>query len=130
MQRLRLLRLNTGKGAEPKPTFARVRSPSGGSTLITSAPRSASTSEHDGPITVWPSSRTRMPASGSSRADVSFAMPITSPSRCRSRAQFREVAAHLHRTRQRMADDVLGKLRTLDDPVEIDAGLDAHLLAH
>src|SRR4030095_15805232 len=67
MHKLRLLRLNTGKRAEPKPTLARVRSPSGGSTLITSAPRSASTTEHEGPMTVWPSSRMRIPESASSR---------------------------------------------------------------
>jgi len=40
----------------------------GGSTLITSAPRSASTRLHDGPITVWPNSSTRMPESGSASA--------------------------------------------------------------
>src|SRR5689334_7917544 len=64
MQRLRLLWLKTGKSAAPKPTAPRVRSPSGGSTLITSAPIPARISEHDGPMTVWPSSSTRMPSSG------------------------------------------------------------------
>ena len=40
-------------------------------------------------------------------------------------------AAALHdRARQRVADDVLGKPRALDQRLEIDAGRDAHLVAH
>jgi hypothetical protein len=61
-----LLRLNSGKKPEPEPSSRRVASPSRpwpmGSTLITSAPRSASTMPQVGPITMWVNSTTRMPA--------------------------------------------------------------------
>src|SRR6476659_46476 len=50
----RLLRLKYAKNPVAKPCSRRVRSPSGaGSTRITSAPRSASTTPQEGPITVW-----------------------------------------------------------------------------
>src|ERR1035437_373893 len=39
---------------------------------MTSAPRSSSTMLHDGPITVWPNSSTRMPESGSPSAGACF----------------------------------------------------------
>src|SRR5262247_2341941 len=42
----------------------------------------------------------------------------------------RQIAADLDAARQRMADDILGELGRRDELVEIDAGLDAHLLAH
>src|SRR5436305_1839656 len=42
----------------------RVASPSGGSTLITSAPRSASIRPHSGPETTRDTSTTRVPESG------------------------------------------------------------------
>src|SRR5262249_8372095 len=90
-----------------------------------------STMEHDGPMTVWPISSTRMPASGSSPPLRSGAfMPAASPLLARRRAQLREAAAELDRARQRMADDVFGKARALEQLVEIEAGIDAHLLAH
>ena len=57
-----LLRLNIGKKPAPAPSSVRVRSPSIGSTLITSAPRSASTMPQVGPITMWVNSTTRRPA--------------------------------------------------------------------
>ena len=64
--RLRLLRLNVGKKPAPEPGSRRVLSPSPtGSTLITSAPRSARMSPQLGPITMCENSTTRMPASGS-----------------------------------------------------------------
>jgi hypothetical protein len=64
--RLFLLRLNSGKKPEPEPSSLRVASPSRpwptGSTLMTSAPRSASIMPQDGPMTMWVNSTTRMPA--------------------------------------------------------------------
>ncbi len=42
---------------------------SGGSTLMTSAPRSPSSCPQNGPAITWPSSMTRMPASGPAPAD-------------------------------------------------------------
>ena len=65
MQMQRLLRLKYAKNPVAKPCSRRVRSPSGaGSTRITSAPRSASTTPQDGPITVWLNSSTVRSASG------------------------------------------------------------------
>src|SRR3954468_14571747 len=60
--RLFLLRLKTGKKPTPAASSRRVLSPSSGSTLITSAPRSASMSPHDGPITMCANSTTRTPS--------------------------------------------------------------------
>ena len=48
----------------PAPSRWRVRSPSIGSTLITSAPKSASTMPQVGPITMWVNSTTRNPVRG------------------------------------------------------------------
>ena len=59
-----LLRLNIGKKPAPAPSRRRVRSPSIGSTLITSAPMSASIMPHVGPMTMCVNSTTRSPASG------------------------------------------------------------------
>src|SRR6476620_9717166 len=59
-----LLRLNIGKKPAPAPSRWRVRSPSIGSTLITSAPRSASTMPQVGPMTMWVNSTTRSPFRG------------------------------------------------------------------
>src|SRR5689334_14633563 len=61
--RLFLLRLKTGKKPAPACSRRRVLSPSSGSTLITSAPRSARTSPHDGPTTMCENSTTRTPSS-------------------------------------------------------------------
>jgi hypothetical protein len=47
-----LLRLNSAKKPAPEPSSLRVLSPSTGSTLMTSAPRSASTMPQVGPITM------------------------------------------------------------------------------
>src|SRR5918996_4670957 len=66
--KLFLLRLNTGKNPAPAASSRRVLSPSRGSTLITSAPRSASTSPQDGPITMCANSTTRTPSSGSTKS--------------------------------------------------------------
>src|SRR5881227_2370947 len=48
----------------------RVRSPSGGSTLITSAPRSARALPHDGPDNTRDRSSTRTPSSGAGPASL------------------------------------------------------------
>src|SRR5262245_11048543 len=62
----RLLRLRKWKLAPLPAGMPRVWSPSPGrSTLMTSAPRSASSSPAEGPAMMWPSSRTRSPSSGS-----------------------------------------------------------------
>src|SRR3954468_22312348 len=61
--KLFLLRLNTGKKPAPACSRRRVLSPSSGSTLITSAPRSASASPQEGPITMCANSTTRTPSS-------------------------------------------------------------------
>src|SRR6267378_6904005 len=61
--KLFLLRLNTGKKPAPACSRRRVLSPSSGSTLITSAPRSASSRPHEGPITMCANSTTRTPSS-------------------------------------------------------------------
>src|SRR5581483_7042561 len=61
--KLFLLRLKTGKKPAPACSRRRVLSPSSGSTLITSAPRSASASPHEGPITMCANSTTRTPSS-------------------------------------------------------------------
>src|SRR5918996_1404101 len=66
--RLFLLRLNTGKKPAPAASRRRVLSPASGSTLITSAPRSASTSPQEGPITMCANSTTRTPSSGSTKS--------------------------------------------------------------
>src|SRR5688572_20094556 len=63
-----LLRLKTGKNPAPAASSRRVLSPASGSTLTTSAPRSASTSPQDGPITMCANSTTRTPSSGSTKS--------------------------------------------------------------
>src|SRR5947207_3673884 len=68
MARLFLLRLNTGKKPAPACSRRRVLSPASGSTLITSAPRSASTSPQEGPMTMCANSTTRTPSSGSTES--------------------------------------------------------------
>ena len=60
-----LLRLNIGKKPAPDPNKFLVLSPSIGSTLITSAPKSAKIIPQVGPITIWVNSTTRMPSYGS-----------------------------------------------------------------
>src|SRR5688572_2368999 len=52
----------------PAASRRRVLSPASGSTLITSAPRSASTRPQDGPITMCANSTTRTPSSGSTES--------------------------------------------------------------
>jgi hypothetical protein len=64
MAMLRLLRLKAEKKPAAKPSSRRVESPLAGSTLITSAPRSARIRPAVGPMMVWQNSSTRMPASG------------------------------------------------------------------
>src|SRR5690606_4700349 len=59
-----LFRLNIGKKPAPDPNSLRVESPPGGSTLITSAPKSANNMPQVGPITIWVNSTTRMPSYG------------------------------------------------------------------
>src|SRR3954471_8047468 len=105
--RLFLLRLKTGKNPAPAWSSRRVLSPSSGSTLITSAPRSASVRPQVGPITMCANSTTRTPSSSGTE---SF-----------GNAREREVPVGL----------LLGQHLDHDLPsqhelLEIDAGGDAH----
>src|SRR5690606_22015553 len=59
-----LFRLNIGKKPAPDPNSLRVESPPGGSTLITSAPKSANNMPQVGPIAIWVNSTTRRPSYG------------------------------------------------------------------
>src|SRR2546429_3268637 len=75
-----LLRLNVRKKPMPRPGRLRVLSPPGGSTLITSAPRSARIMPQVGPMTMCVNSMTRTPSRGSGCAALSV-MPGRSESR-------------------------------------------------
>src|SRR5712692_2404374 len=109
--KLFLLRLNTGKKPAPAASSRRVLSPRSGSTLITSAPRSASTRPQDGPITMCANSTTRTPSSGSTESFGQAGergMPV---------------------------DGLVGnrldeKASRLQQRIEIDAGRHAHALEH
>src|SRR5687767_4708732 len=75
---LRLFRLSARNGAlsspficNRRPPIARERSPSGGSTLMTSAPRSASNIVQNGPAMTCDRSTTRTPSSGVVTVDSS-----------------------------------------------------------
>src|SRR5919197_686545 len=109
--KLFLLRLNTGKKPAPACSRRRVLSPSSGSTLITSAPRSASMRPQEGPITMCANSTTRTPSSSGTE---SFGY-----------AGEREMAVDLF-PRQHL-DHQLARDHQL---VEVDAGRDAHRFEH
>src|SRR5207237_7264377 len=70
---LRLLRFSVSNCTG---TYERPGSPRGGSTLITSAPRSASIDEANGPGTNIEKSTTWMPASGSQGSDMRWVDPV------------------------------------------------------
>src|SRR5712671_193545 len=109
--RLFLLRLNTGKKPEPAASSRRVLSPASGSILMTSAPRSASTSPHAGPITMCANSTTRTPSSGSTK---SF-----------GQAGNRGVAV------ERLLGNAFDEQRArVEKLVEVDAGRHAHAFEH
>src|SRR3989440_8637754 len=109
--RLFLLRLNTGKKPAPACSRRRVLSPSSGSTLITSAPRSASISPQEGPITMCANSTTRTPSSSGTE---SF-----------GQAGERRVAV------DRLLGDGLDQdLARGEQLLEIDARADAHRFEH
>ena len=115
-----LLRLKIGKKPAPEPSSRRVLSPSSGSTLMTSAPRSASTMPQVGPITMWVNSTTRMPASGS--ASVRHERPWTNP--------LRHAGLGRHAV-DRLARQAGGERRAgRDQLVDVDAGAHAHGLEH
>src|SRR5688572_13088866 len=109
--RLFLLRLNTGKNPAPAASRRRVLSPASGSTLITSAPRSASTSPQEGPITMCANSTTRTSSSGSTK----------------SFGQSRERGVAVDRLFRNGFDENFAGLEKL---VQRDAGPDAHALEH
>ena len=79
-----LLRLNIGKKPAPAPSSRRVRSPSIGSTLITSAPMSASIMPQVGPITMCVNSTTRRPASGCGGSVAFIGDPFATSVRARA----------------------------------------------
>src|ERR1017187_8868180 len=137
-----------------KPCRRRVASPPGvGSTLTTSAPRSASSMPALRPMIVWQNSSTRIPArSGISPVvltESSAVFIVQTPTfvppsfsheqahgfnKIRSclghggqlLAQTSQAAALHHGTGKWMADDILGQASTRDQRLQIDAGLDAH----
>src|SRR5687768_7009390 len=109
--RLFLLRLNTGKKPAPAASRRRVLSPASGSSLITSAPRSASTSPQEGPITMCANSTTRTPSSGSTKSFWN--------------ARQGEVAV-----RRLLRDRVHHQLARRHQLVEVDAGAQSHSLEH
>src|SRR5688572_26207607 len=109
--RLFLLRLNTGKNPAPAASRRRVLSPASGSTLITSAPRSASTSPQEGPITMCANSTTRTSSSGSTK----------------SLGQSCERRVAVDRLFRNGLDENFAGLEKL---VQRDAGPDAHALEH
>src|SRR5206468_12078684 len=109
--RLFLLRLNTGKKPAPAASSRRVLSPRSGSTLITSAPRSASTSPQEGPMTMCANSTTRTPSSGSTE----------------SFGQTGDRRMAVDRFFRNRGDEDLSCLEELG---EVDAGGDAHALEH
>ena len=126
MPMLFLLRLNIGKKPAPAPSRRRVWSPSIGSILITSAPRSASTMPQVGPITMCVNSMTRRPSAAAATAGV----------RCRLMRSL----LLLHRLRKPGAPEravqglALQPCATLraqrQQRVEVLAGLDAHAGQH
>src|SRR6185295_20080656 len=109
--RLFLFRLKTGKNPAPAASRRRVLSPSSGSTLITSAPRSASMSPQEGPITMCANSTTRTPSSSGTE---SF-----------GHAREGEVPVGLL-LRQDFDHDLAGD----HELVEVDARRDTHRLEH
>src|SRR5688572_16591662 len=116
MARLFLLRLKTGKKPAPAASSRRVLSPCRGSTLITSAPRSASTSPQEGPITIWANSTTLTPSSGS--------IYLSSTKSFRHAGEGEMAVGRLLRHR------VHHQLARRHQLVEVDAGADAHRLEH
>src|SRR3954468_14296586 len=109
--KLFLLRLKTGKKPAPACSRRRVLSPSSGSTLITSAPRSASIKPHEGPITMCANSTTRTPSSSGTE---SF-----------GQAGERHMAVH------RFVGNCRGhELARHEQLVEVNARRDAHRLEH
>src|SRR5437016_10028167 len=109
--RLFLLRLNTGKKPAPAASSRRVLSPRSGSTLTTSAPRSASTRPQEGPITMCANSTTRTPSSGSTE----------------SFGQAGERGMPVDGLFGNCLDE---KAARLQQRIEIDAGRNAHALEH
>src|SRR5207253_4205723 len=71
----RLTALKLGLSVPMAPGICRVESPTGGSTLITSAPRSARIMAQNGPAITCVTSSTRRPASARLRS-VSFIVPF------------------------------------------------------
>src|SRR4051812_21370546 len=109
--RLFLLRLKTGKNPAPAASRRRVLSPSSGSTLITSAPRSARARPQVGPITMCANSTTRTPSSSGTE---SF-----------RHAREGEMAVGLL-----LGQDLHHDLAGGHQLVEIDTGGDAHRFEH
>src|ERR1044072_5396474 len=101
-----LLRLKTGKNPAPAASRRRVLSPAIGSTLMTSAPRSASTSPPEGPITLCANSTTRTPSSGSTES-------------------FRQAGVRRVAVDRFFRDRLLQDLSRGEELLQIDAGLHA-----
>src|SRR5437868_567709 len=121
-----LLRLKVGKKPAPEPSRRRVLSPSIGSTLITSAPRSPSSMPQVGPITMWVNSTTRTPAYGSgAEVDSDMCGSLVSLVEALGQAGFGRHAV------DRFARQAGDERRTgRDEFGDVDAGRDAHGLEH
>src|SRR5207253_38660 len=127
MTTLFLLRLNERKKPMPRPGRLRVLSPPGGSTLMTSAPRSARIMPQVGPITICVNSTTRTPASGKEECSV-FMVRSRAESRIGNRCRkCLGQAGAPQRAMQGFIGQPAGHaLAQRQQPADIDAGFEAH----
>src|SRR6476661_4666403 len=84
----RLTALKLGLSPPEPPGIWRVESPVGGSTLITSAPRSASSIAQNGPAMTCVTSRTRIPASAAAVDVIEFDRPNQSTTKTRNTRRY------------------------------------------
>src|SRR5690349_2434522 len=111
MARLFLFRLNTGKNPAPAASSRRVLSPASGSTLITSAPRSARTRPQEGPITMCANSTTRTPSSGSTESFWQAGLGRVTVDRLPGNSRVQDLARG-------------------EQPGQVDAGRESHAFEH
>src|SRR6476661_8337133 len=84
----RLTALKLGLSPATAPGIWRVESPDGGSILITSAPRSASSIAQNGPAITCVTSRTRIPASAAAVDVIEFDRPNQSTTKTRNTRRY------------------------------------------
>ena len=78
----RLTALKLGLSVPTAPAMRRVESPSGGSILMTSAPRSASIIAQNGPAITWVTSITRIPSRAPRPVECMAIISRACPARC------------------------------------------------